>query len=110
MNLTLLRFVDHDMVMQFHPGLAISHTYHNSESGAHPFSTAYDSCDLDDLLRGPVNADSELLEESKPVLDDDTSMDSMDCSWEDEGQGLQSGGEEEIDDKEFLALHDMYDS
>lgn len=117
MNLTLLRFVDRDMVMRFHPGLAIGHTYHDSESAAHPFSTAYDSRDLDDLSGGPVNANSVLLEESEHVLDDDdTSMDSIDRGWEDEvdSQGLQSGGEEEIeeeiDDEEFLALHDMYDS
>jgi hypothetical protein len=99
------------MVMWFHPGLAIGHTYYDSESVAHPFSTTYSGHDLDDPLGGLVNADSELLEEPESTLDSDASMDSMDC-WEDDvdSQELQSGGEEEINDDEFLALHDMYES
>lgn len=101
------------MMMRFHPGLAIGHTYPTPESAAHHSSTEHDNYDLDDPSVAPGNADSEVLE-SESAADSDASMDSMDGGREDEVDPHQidqevSGDEENIDDDEFLARHEMYE-
>ena len=41
---TVPRFVDRDMVMRFHPGMAVGHTYQNTVmSAANHFSGTYGS-------------------------------------------------------------------
>lgn len=110
----LLRFVDRDMVMRFHPGMAIGHTYHDFESAGHRSSTVYGDQGVEEPSGAPGNADPETFEESELAADSDGSMDSMDGGWADEvGSQYDSqdinGVEEEIDDDEFLALNDMYE-
>ena len=106
------------MVMRFHPGLAIGHTYHDSasESAVNCFSTAYGSHGLDKPSGVPGNGDSGVLEAPEVTADSDGSMNSMDGGWpgEDEvdseydNQDI-NGHKENIDDEEFLALDDMYE-
>lgn len=100
------------MLMRFHPGLAIGHTYHDFESVAGCHSAGpYGSHGHD--LNDPA---PEASEDSKSVADSDGTMDSMDGGWEgweDEGDYQDNrhidGSGENSDDEEFLALHEMYE-
>ena len=109
------------MVMRFHPGMAVGHTYQNTVTSAtNHFSGTYGSHGLDNPSGAWGNEDSEALDsEPEFAADSDGSMDSMDGEWPGEGNvnsqydddpdGDINGGEEDINDEEFLALEDMYE-
>lgn len=100
------------MVMRYHPSLAIGHTYHDSDSSvptsrAYRSPTEYDRHELDDQSE---STDVGEVSESMSI-DSDSTMDNMDDGWDNiDPQNSQevSGDEEDIDDSEFLALHEMY--
>lgn len=114
-----LRFVDRDMMMRYHPGLAIGHTYyHEPDSTASLSHSSHDrdSHELDEHS-GAENGNSD-NPASQSAVDSDVSMDSMDGAWEDDrdtsdsqhsGQGEFSGAEEDFEDEENLALYEMYE-
>lgn len=105
------------MIMRFYPGLAIGHTYRDFESAAQRSSATEDSHDWGDPSRAPGDEDSrtEIPKDSTAGEDSDGTMNSMDGGWEGEagsqhsGQEVWNGGEEDLDDEQLIALHDMYD-
>ena len=100
------------MVMWYHPSLAIGHTYHDSDSSvptsrAYHSPTKYDRHKLDDQSESTdMGKVSEFMS-----IDSNSIMDNMDDGWGNiDPQNSQdfSGDEEDINDSEFLAFHEMY--
>lgn len=101
----LIRFVDHDMLMQFHLRLAIGHTYHDFNSVLN-HTTPY----THDHSSDPV---TEAADETKFITDSDGMIGSVDGGREYEVDFQDDGeiDEDDVDnnDVEFLALHEMYE-
>lgn len=118
------RFVDRDMVMRYHPGLAVGHTYCQQRTPNSAVVTEGDAntghSDSEELENislpvGPERPHDDLDNQSIAAGSDE-SMDSMDRGWANEVEyqncaGQESEGEDEIDDDdEYIALHEMYEA
>lgn len=95
-------FVDRDMMMRFHFGLAVGHVY------AHPRATPSapddDTQDNEDLDLEDENSD---LEDLEKYSDNGSDIDDDDLESEDSDPGL-AGIPEVVDDLEFEEFDDMY--
>lgn len=112
------------MIMRYHPGLVAKHTYcdqqHTLDSTTATQECATrlnnrDDSELDDQLLVIVQEHACQDSDNFYVAHSDASMDSMDHGWADEIKyqncdNQESGDEDETDDDEFLALHEMYEA
>lgn len=92
------------MLMRFHPGLAIGHTYHDVNSVVNRTNPHDHDHSADPATEAPDETDS--------IADSDGTMGSVDGGWEYEVNSQDDSEPDEdevINDAEFLALHDMYE-
>ena len=112
------------MLMQYHPGLAVGHTYCDqqctldstaaTQECATRLNNSNDS-ESDDPLLVSVQEHAHQDSDNFSVAHSDASMDSMDRGWADEIEyqncdNQESGDEDETNDDEYLALHEMYEA
>lgn len=105
------------MVMRYHPGLAIGHTYNNFKSA--PTTKVYGRNEdnnqiIEDQSGQPEGADvlGSLLSNVDSRGSPDSDMDSTDGRWDEvDSENGQEDSEDEGDanDDEFLTLHEMYE-
>ena len=112
------------MLMQYHLGLVVGHTYCDqqctldSTAATQECATRHNNSDdseLDDQLLVIVQEHAHQDSDNLSVAHSNASMDSMDCGWADEIEcqncdNQESGDEDETDDDEYLALHEMYEA
>jgi hypothetical protein len=109
------RFADRDMVMRYHWGLAIGHTYTHaaaSDGSVVHVSTANSETHEDDLALEsdsasmPVDVLPPQNGENADQDDPELSFENREDNWTDVEEG--DDDEENGDDDEFLDLNDMY--
>jgi hypothetical protein len=116
-NLRATRFVDRDMVMRYHPGLAVGHRYNTGQSTRTPASTGNV-----DISQDQTAAMTEAKDDLVPNIEDFPSNDESDSDdseflfgdQEDDAIDADDNFEDEdevyakSDDEEFLAMNEMY--
>jgi hypothetical protein len=122
------RFVDRDMIMRYHWGLAIGHTYMHGDSQVDPSSSTEGASHMDededmDADGLAMIAENEEGGESAAVLENDEDDGSAampeneegtddecgrNCCDEEDGSDLGDEEERSQDDEELLSLDEMY--
>jgi len=111
------RFADRDMVMRYHWGLAIGHTYTHAaaadgsvvhvstaDSGTHEDDLALES----DPASMPVDVPPPQNGENSDHDDPELSFENREDNWTDVEEGDDGEGSIDGNDDEFLDLNDMY--
>ncbi|KAH7917705.1 hypothetical protein BV22DRAFT_1025919 [Leucogyrophana mollusca] len=107
------RFVDRDMLMRYHHGLAVGHVYAH-ENGLGSMPTRAPGADSTTDSQGIEDADDSVMapdhhyqgDDVEEMLLEDREADGLDLEGSEEG-GL-SGNEDQLSDAEYLAMDEMY--
>lgn len=126
MFLQSIRFVDRDMVMRYHWGLAVGHVHTHHQQSSHPGMTWPDlqvNCSDNPMESGTMTEASEVpIEhnqagshdvthnkiEAKQNLDRDSESDNLPYMPDPDDSTSKSGDSEESNDSQILEFDDMY--